>query len=135
MKHINFCHVYRRGHGENDSTNNGITSRLDIVTVITDVPFKMKTAFGKEYLDGPDEAAVEEYVRRRGLDPAKVLLLCDKTDNPIYTPYLKPLDSVFKGKGRLGPMFGGNYVGIDYHTLVRVHDRYETQEEYNMLSA
>ena len=134
MKHILSCSVFREADFP-DCTNKGITAQYGRVIVITDVPYKTTEFNGETYFDCPDEQAVQEYVHRQGLDPKTVLILCDKTNNPIYTPYLKPLDSVW-GVGLVGPCFGGNYVRLSYneHTLIRVHDRYDTEEDWDGLS-
>lgn len=142
MEFIPNCIVYRAAE-QQDCTNGGITARLARVNVITDVPYKFTEWNGKRYYDRPDEVAVRQFCHKKKIDERTVLLLCDKTNNPIYTPYLKPLDAVWKdinvGKEtirRIGPMAGGNYVLIDqkHETLIRVHDRYETQQEYDTLS-
>lgn len=140
MRHIKHCRVLRPA-GMRDCTGNGITARHTRLTVITDIPYRMTEYQGKNYFDRPDEAAVEAYVRREGLDPDTVVILCDKTNNPIYTPYLKPLDSVYGSgpSGRLtGPCAGGNYVAFSEgdapERVIRVHDRYDTQEAWDGLS-
>ena len=135
MRHTTDNRVYRPA-GFPDCTGGGITSIHDTLTVITSVPYLMTEFDGKSYYDRPDEKAVEEYVRKKGLDPNKVLILCDKTNNPIYTPYLKPLDSAY-GKGLVGPCAGGNYVEFRRNgktEIVRVHDRYDTEEAWDGLS-
>ncbi len=133
MKHISTCYVYHRAGGM-DCTNGGLTARHKTVTVITDVPYLMTEFDGKTYPDRPDEDRVIAYVRARGLDANKILILCDRQSNPIYTPYLKPLNAVYKKEGSVGPMFGGNYVELPHMNAVRVHDRYETQSENETLS-
>lgn len=134
MNHIPFCHVYRDAANGTDCTNGGVTAHHTTVTVITDVPYLMTEFDGKTYPDRPDEDRVIAYVRARGLDANKVLILCDRQSNPIYNPYLKPLDAVYKKEGSVGPMFGGNYVELPHMNAVRVHDRYETQSENETLS-
>lgn len=143
MEHINMCPVLRPAHGR-DCTNNGLSSRLDYVTVVKDVPYIMTHWNGNTYYERPDEVAVRKYCHKKKINEATVLILCDKTNNPTYTPYLKPIEDVWNPKGKnhkLGPMMGGNYVivreGNEYYTnekVVRVHDRYETQEENDTLS-
>lgn len=132
MNHI-ICFVYRRAGGT-DCTNGGVTASHDTVTVITDVPYRYTEFDGKAYPDRPDEDRVIAYIRARGLDANRVLILCDRQSNPIYTPYLKPLDAVYKKEGSVGPMFGGNYVELPHMNAIRVHDRYETQSENETLS-
>lgn len=49
------------------------------------------------------------------------------SSNPIYPPYYGPVDK--RVRGYVGPMYDGRtYNGYD------IHDRYETQEVYDMLS-
>ena len=133
MNHIPTCYVYRRADGT-DCTNGGVTARLATVTIITDVPYRYTGFDGKKYPERHHEDRVMAYVRSRGLDANKVLILCDRQSNPIYTPYLKPLDAVYKKEGFVGPMFGGNYVELPHMNAIRVHDRYETQFENETLS-
>lgn len=141
MRHQKCCTVLRPA-GFPDCTGNGITARNDTVTVVTDVPYLMMESSGRTYYDHPDENAVMDYVRKNGLDPKKTVILCDKRNNPIYTPYLKPLDSIYgvdsAGKRLTGPCSGGNYVrfkdGSDNEQVMRVHDRYDTQKAWDGLS-
>jgi hypothetical protein len=141
MRHLTNCTVLRPA-GFPDCTGGGITARHAGVTVITDVPYLMTEFNGHRYFDRPDEKAVLDYVRENGLDPQKVVILCDRQDNPVYTPFLKPLDSVYgldgDGNRLTGPCAGGNYVrfrdGNDNERVVRVHDRYDTQEAWDALS-
>ena len=136
MRIIKNCRVLVRKNSQ-DCTGKGITFHNDLLTVIEDVPYVMIEHDGKEYYNHPDEKAVEAYCDGHGLDKKKVVLLCDKTNNPIYTPYLKPLDSVWgvrDGQKLTGPCHGGNYVEIGHTQAVRVHDRYDTQEVWDALS-
>lgn len=140
MRHIRSCRVLRPA-GMQDCTGHGITARFTVLDVILDVPYLMTEFDGKEYFDRPDEKAVEEYARKSGLDPRTVVLLCDKRNNPIYSPYLKPLDSVYgvrDGRKLTGPCAGGNYVACrepgENEKVIRVHDRYDTQEAWDGLS-
>ena len=136
MRHTRFNHVYRAA-GIGDCTVNGITARFVMLNVIYDVPYLMTEFDGKEYFDRPDEEKVLEYIKKNNLDPERCVLLCDKRNNPIYTPYLKPLDSVYKKEGYMGPCSGGNYVEFKHDTqteLIRVHDRYDTESNWDGLS-
>ena len=129
MRHIMDNAVLRNPLG--DCTNRGLTSVHDTVTVITDVPYLTVRDGGKTYFDKPDENKVLEYCRENNLDHSRTLILCDKRNNPVYTPYLKPLDAVYAcrgGKKMLGPMDGGNRVRVRMENgdeTIRVHDRYE----------
>jgi len=139
MRTINFCTVLRPADGK-DCTGGGITAKNSMVSVVIDVPYNTMEHDGQTYYGKPDEALIEEYVRKNSLDPKKVVFLCDKTNNPIYTPYLKPLDSVWgkapDGTKLVGPCAGGNYV--KYHDggekIIRVHDRYDTEKAWDWLS-
>lgn len=141
MRHQKCCTVLRPA-GFPDCTGNGITARNDTVTVVTDIPYLTMESSGRTYYDRPDENAVMDYVRKNGLDPKKTVILCDKQNNPIYTPYLKPLDSVYgvdsAGRRLTGPCSGGNYVRFkdssDNEQVMRVHDRYDTQKAWDGLS-
>lgn len=48
--------------------------------------------------------------------------------NPIYSPYYRPVEKPFEGV--VGPMYDGNKAPDGYD----IHNRYETQELYNILS-
>jgi len=142
MKHYT-CTVLRPADFQ-DCTGYGITARFPRLTIITDVPYTMHEFDGHQYYDRPNEKAVMDYVKTKGLDPKKVLILCDKRNNPVYTPYAKPLDEVYAvdGQGRklMGPCNGGNYIIYvtenenEYEKAVRVHDRYDTLEAWDGLS-
>lgn len=140
MQHFDSCEVLRPAGP--DCTGGGITARHDRVTVITDVPYKTTTWQNTTYYDRPDEVAVRQYCHKKKLDENKVLILCDKTNNPIYTPYLKPLDAIWGVRGGqklVGPCAGGNYVVIRNKSysdegIYRVHDRYDTEEAWDALS-
>lgn len=142
MRHIQNCKVFVRKGGQ-DCTGKGITYRYDDVTVIVNVPYKYTEWQGKQYYDQPDEVAVRQYCHKKGLDEQRVLLLCDKRNNPIYSPYLKPLDAVWgvrRTEKLTGPCAGGNYVLVRdpdeqwKETMYRVHDRYDTQKVWDGLS-
>ncbi len=145
MQHIDNCTILQPRHA--DCTNRGLSSMGTVVTVITDVPYKYTEWQGKRYYDRPDETAVRKYCHKKKLDEKRVLILCDKQNNNIYGPTLKPLDAIWKkdanGEERLGPMYGGNWAivrGYDengYRHSERaypIHDRYETEAEYDTLS-
>ena len=140
MRHIDNCTVLRPA-GYPDCTGNGITARNDSVTVILDVPYLTIEDYGKTYYDRPDEKAILDYVKRQSLDPSRVVILCDKLNNTVYTPHLKPLDSVYGTRGGeklTGPCSGGNYVAFreeGAERVIRVHDRYDTQKDWDGLSS
>lgn len=141
MREIKNCTVLRRA-GQ-DCTGGGITARYENVTVIVDVPYLMTEWRGNQYFDRPDEKAVRRHCQENGIDEKEVLILCDKQNNPVYTPYLKPLDAVWgvrNGEKLVGPCAGGNYVIVhgksysDDSVICRVHDRYDTEEAWDALS-
>lgn len=143
MIQINNCKVLRPADTQ-DCTGNGITARNSRVIVLADVPYKMTVFDDKTYYDRPDEVAVRQYCHKKKIDESKVLILCDKVNNPIYTPYLKPLDAIWgirDGEKLVGPCAGGNYVCVEQQgsdgwkeTIYRVHDRYDTQKNWDGLS-
>lgn len=142
MRIIKNCSVLVKKNSQ-DCTGKNITFHHDYLTVITGVPYLMIEFDGKSYYDRPDEEQVRRFCEAKGLDTKTVLLLCDKRNNPIYTPYLKPLDAVWgvrNGEKLTGPCAGGNYVVIkdpdeDWkESVIRVHDRYDTQEVWDALS-
>lgn len=146
MQRIKFCPVYVQKNSQ-DCTGKGITYHYDHLDVLIDVPYKMLIENGKEYYDRPDEKKIRAWCVTHGVNPREVLILCDKRNNPIYTPYLKPLDTewgVRNGERLVGPAMGGNYVLVSIHgegpwggsteTVYRVHDRYDTQQDWDGLS-
>ena len=71
---------------------------------------------GKVHVYGRDKEDDNDYIFHKFLRP-----------NPIYPPYYKAVN--FDKSGLLGPMYDGNH-----HGTYKVHDRYETQAVYDMLS-
>jgi hypothetical protein len=111
--------VYKNG---SDCTNGGLTSKADKICVVN--------------VDGPfnpnDETPAFKLVTHAG---CAVLKPVDDNGNEI--------------KDGIGPMMGGNYastsdsrfsraveklLGHNFYGAVPVHDRFETQEQYNSLS-
>lgn len=62
----------------------------------------------------------------------KVKMIKYIRSNPIYPPYYAPETEPFKGV--VGPMFDGRTHKSDNGMVYNVHDRYETQDVYDMLS-
>lgn len=99
---------------ESDCTNNGLSSKKWYFRMITEEDEStLKTDYPEEYL---------VLVKR--------ILWGEKAW------YLRPL-KILKPNNSLEPMFGGNYGKLDYRLSkypLPIHDRYETQEEYDALS-
>lgn len=142
MKKITNCKVLRPADFP-DCTGNGITAQNSSVTVLVDVPYLYTEFNGKQYYEKPDEKAIEKFCETKKIDKKTVLILCDKTNNPIYSPFLKPLDSVWgvrNGEKLVGPCAGGNYVAVEQNDegwkekIFRVHDRYDTERNWEGLS-
>jgi hypothetical protein len=114
MKRGLVVHVLRPSHGS--STNGGVTSKHHEFVLTGDG------------VEGPFEPTAElpelKLVRRRL--------------GGRYGEYLHA-EPVEKPSGMCGPMFGGNYITSSDSRFpgiypIPVHDRYETQEEYDALS-
>lgn len=144
MKHIENCKILVPKNFP-DCTGQGVSFRHDRVTVILDAPYIYTEHLGHRYYDRPDEVAVRKYCHKKKLDESKVLILCDKFDNPVYSPYCKPLDAIWgvkDGEKLVGPCAGGNYVLVDIENadgcreerIFRIHDRYDTQKNWDGLS-
>lgn len=124
MKQIRVS-VYRAAD-MGDCTNNGVTSRHRSMILF--------------YAGTKDEAMA--YCQEKGIDPDRCLYLVERTlwgeQHNYAVPLVRP-DNV------CGPMFGGNFVytcdsrlaqamGTTTTEPVSVHDRFETQREYDALS-
>lgn len=143
MRIIKNCRVLVKKNSQ-DCTGGGISAHYDTLTLLTDVPYTYTTFMGKQYYERPDEQAIEKYCTKKEIDPRTVLILCDKVNNPIYTPYVKPLDSVWgvrDGQKLTGPCAGGHYLLAEINDetgwkemIWRIHDRYDTQEVWDALS-
>lgn len=99
-----------------DCTNNGISKGKCLMTLFDEC--------------GKDEAI--ETCRERGIDSRDALYV-DRSPS-CGRPYIKAVP-LFKKTGYIGPMFGGNYAvthAID--APIPIHDRFETPEEYEILS-
>ena len=119
--------LYHDNNG-GDCTNNGISSKHQILIVISGT-----------------EIEIEEYRQKyaeneRILNKTVVLVKRQLFGKPLW--YFEPL---VKPKGKIGGMSGGNYCNVDYNANddftpyglgfpLPIHDRFETQEEYDALS-
>ena len=110
-----------------DPSNGGISGRLDEIEVFSD--------------DATIEQ-IEEWCEKTGTSLNDVCRLNKRMlwGEPHY--YIEP---VVRDKGKIGPMFGGNYactsdatwadmLGHSTGYPVPIHDRFETQEQYDLLS-
>lgn len=113
--------IYR--HGNYDCTNNGVSSRHDNMT-----------CFAGSLED------IKGYVEKEGMDIDKCLYVERREIWGEPSPILVPLAWKFeKPKGIA--MFGGNYANGDsrwrewfgHYLPLPIHDRCETQEQYNGL--
>jgi hypothetical protein len=117
--HVN---VFRDSLG--DCTNNGITSKHNSLTM---------------FVDCSDQEALE-YCKENNIDPNSCIILVRRMLWGERHDYAEPL---IKPSGKVGPMMGGNFVYTCDSRMhdwakswlpIPVHDRYETQEEYDLLS-
>ena len=142
MRHITVTTVLRNATG--DYTNHGFSSVRARPVLVLDVPYKkVILSDGTSYYGEPDQVAIRQYCHKNTLDERNVLFLDERPGNDIYPPICRTLDEVFNpnspGK-KVGPMAGGNYLEFrdpekGWNTFVySIHDRYETQEEYDTLS-
>ncbi len=108
-------HVYVYKWNLQDCTNKGVTSHVNRLTVTN--------------VDGPSEPTV---------DAPEALLL----SGPHGTKHVVPLTG-HETDGMVGPMMGGNYAAshdsrwseaVGFYGAVAIHDRWETQEQYDQLS-
>ena len=109
-----------------DCTNHGVTSKRDRFTLFWECK--------------KDEAL--KYCEENNIEVDSALWLNPRRLWEEYHPFAEPLK---KSKG-VGPMFGGNFIYTSdsrfpslygrmncAHFPIPVHDRFETQEEYNGL--
>lgn len=108
-----------------DCTNGGVTSRHNAMTLF--------------YGCKREEAL--QHCKDNGIDPDGCLVLVERTLWGEQHNYAAPL---VHQSGKCGPMFGGNFIytsgsllaeamGTTCSCPIKVHDRYETQEEnYHM---
>lgn len=139
MRHITVTTVLRDATG--DYTNHGFSSVRAQPVLVLDVPYKkVILSDGTTYYGEPDQVAIRQYCHKKKLDERNVLFLDKRPNNDIYPPICRPLDEVFNPNRKVGPMAGGNYLEYrdpekKWETFVySIHDRYETQEEYDTLS-
>lgn len=115
--------VYRDSLG--DCTGRGVSSRHNTMTLFSNCTKKEAL---QHCIDNCIDVDSALYLNMRELWGE---------DHPFAEPLIKPSNKV-------GPMFGGNFVytsdsrlyrfGGKYHLPIPVHDRFETQEEYDALS-
>ena len=108
-----------------DCTNNGVTSRHSRMILFSQCT---KEEALKHCIESGINVDSALYLNMRELWGE---------DHPFAEPLIKPSNKV-------GPMFGGNFVytsdsrlynfGGKYHLPIPVHDRFETQEQYDALS-
>ena len=109
-----------RNNGLGDCTNGGVTARYDVLTVVE---------FDGEAVKGYDDPCEER--------PAVRVVKRMLGGEPYY--HVEPVE---KRAGCVGPMMGGNYVVGMCHRLaelvgdrpLKVHDRFETPEQYEALN-
>lgn len=109
-----------------DCTNGGVTSRHDEMTFF----WNCSREEAKAYCD------------EKGIDKDSCLILIKRNlwgeDHSYAEPLIKP-------KNKIGGMFGGNFIftsddnfyklhGLTSGSPISVHDRFETQKEYDSLS-
>lgn len=105
-----------------NATNNGVSGRRD----------KMILIWSDEEVENPIK--IEEFIKAKNFDPDEVLVLIKRTLWEEEHWYARP----FISKIGLGPMNGGNSIEVDSQDLkvsLKIHDRWETQNEYNFYSA
>lgn len=133
MKYCNCVSVYRSA-GIGDYTNGGVSSRHDFFTVFWDCNVETATKYCEEHNINIDE----------------VLIIVDRIlwgeEHPYAMPLIHPTyHKDGKEYHKVGPMSGGNFLytsnGNFYHPKsistnvpIPIHDRFETQEENDVLS-
>ena len=123
---VSYAEILRPAFG--DCTNNGISSKCDMMYVF-------------------DECTIMEaldYCEKKNIAPVECLIAEHEMFAGHENLYLVPLNK--KRKGYIGPMNGGNYAYCrnegfpryadmpNVSVPLRIHDRYETQEEYDLYS-
>ena len=111
-----------------DCTNGGVTSKRDRFTLFWDC----------------EKKDAQKYCTENNIDVDSALWLNPRIIWEEYHPFCEPL---VKPAGKIGGMFGGNFVYTSdsrfpslygerncAHFPIPVHDRFETQEEYDALS-
>ena len=121
-----YVSVYRDAYLTMDCTNNGISARHNQIRV---------------FWDCTREAALK-YCSENNIPTDDCGILIERTlfgePHPKIEPLVKPI-------GKIGGMFGGNFAHTsngNFYTYLRsgcsvvipIHDRYETQAEYDALS-
>lgn len=128
MKEIKSISVYvysNKEHRNCDTTNGGITSKASRLILVWSDDNSILTQ---------DE--ILEFIDTNAIEPASVLVLRKRVlfnEQRWYCePFLKPI-------GVVGPMFGGNLVytsdsRFPHNEALKVHDRFETPQEYELYS-
>ena len=128
MKKISVDVYYDKNRFGYDCTNGGVTSRNTSMTLFWDC----------------SKETAKSYCEENGISLDSALWLNQRILWDEYHPCAEPL--VFP-KGKVGPMFGGNFVYTSdsrfpslygkmncAHFPIPVHDRFETQEMYERMS-
>jgi hypothetical protein len=109
----------------------------------------LRGKYGSE--NGPDEITID--YKEAGIDIPEHYFTTEADDEkPLYKLVYRPqfgyhLAPAEQPEGMVGPMFNGNYAIVDwiiskalekklghpYTDVLHVHDRFETQEHYDML--
>lgn len=124
MEHIGVS-VYRDSSSNTDCTNNGVSSRHNRLELFWDCTRK----------------EAENYCIEKGIKLDTAIFLVKRElwgeDHSFAEPLIRP-------QGKLGGMMGGNFVftcdsrlyklgGLRTALPIPLHDRFETQEDYNGL--
>ena len=124
MKHLGVS-VFRDSWLKTDCTNNGVSSRHNRLELFWDCT----------------RVEAQKYCTEKGIDFDTAIFLVKRElwgeDHSYAEPLIRP-------KGKLGGMMGGNFVytsdsrlyklgGLTTALPIPLHDRFETQEDYNGL--
>lgn len=110
-----------------DCSNNGISKGQSTLQLITNFHFE-------EHFDEAKNAEQNAFLAelRKQVEDPRMLIYVKRILWGQRHDYLKPLFAP-GGEKVIGPMFGGNKAVVD-GIEVKIHDRYETAEEYEVLS-
>jgi hypothetical protein len=126
MKKLSVDVYYDKNRFGYDCTNGGVTSRHTSLTLFWDCSKQEALKHCEENVIDTDAAL--------WLNPRQ-----------LWGEYLPIAEPLICPKGKIGPMFGGNFIytsdsrfphvsGNYGHYPIPVHDRFETQEQYDSLS-